>query len=158
MEVIHITNIENIESIKKYGLIQRKPQLHNFEGYFRNKYDHEKGVIYTFKSSFMDEKFIKDTCYFKVWGTSRNNLLDHYLEKGYKWDDLIEMGTKLFKNLKIKEITFKILKFKITEEDDDIEEFLHIQTYNMNNENTFYTDLDSNMNIIINYWKYLIIK
>lgn len=87
MNLMHVSERKNRNSILKYGLLPTKVKNWQHLDYFK-KHKKIKGekAIYTWLDSEYNEKFIKDLLYAKVWIHPRNTLFDYYSDT---FDDYI---------------------------------------------------------------------
>lgn len=132
IEVIHITQKRNIESIMEKGLITTPPLLHHHEDKARIDFDNynENGLIYTIQADTNRlDKYIRDTIYWDTWGKPRNKHLGIF-DTDKEWNEGLNIGTKIFKNLRIKPENYYILLLNIEEYIERVY-WKHSQTNNM---------------------------
>jgi len=79
-----------------------------------DNYDETKGIVFGFEENTIKrDKYIKDVIYFKQWGEPRNRVLETLAID--EWDEYQNIGTNLFKNIKLTDDHFTILLLDIPE-------------------------------------------
>lgn len=118
MNVLHVTNVKNVDSILKYGIQRRVPFLSQFreflEGDLGGLYNKKAGTIFTIPEDVhIRDKYLKDTVYWKIWGTPRNYHIDR---EGYTHERFYESSPSIFKNIKLAEEKFVIFEVALNGE------------------------------------------
>ena len=152
MDILHITQTKNINSIMKHGIKRCKPLLSKFndvmEEEYGTDYDKERGLVFCFpEGTARRDKYIKDFFYWKTWGDDRNRFIDKNEAKYY---DMLEDGPKTFSHLKFQSLHFSILLLDLPQ-NMVLDRIYHSQTTDMS---PLWSDMDTRYE---HYWKPLIL-
>ena len=140
MELIHITQTKNVESIMKNGILRCKPSLPQYadimEEEYGNDYDKDRGLIFCIPEEInRRDKYIKDFFYWKTWGDDRNIFIKNNIDK---YDDINEDGPKVFSHIKPKPLYFSIILLDIPDE-PILKKYHHVQTHTID---PLWSDMD----------------
>jgi len=118
VEVLHATPTRNVPNIEKYGIQCTRPLLPQFEeyaGYYIKDYDKSLGLIFTIvEGQNLQNKYLKDFSYWRMWGNPRNKILDKLGVEG--WEKVCNIGSSFFKNLVPVEEHFTILSVSVLDD------------------------------------------
>ena len=111
MDILHVTQTKNVDSIMKHGIQRCKPLLDQYddvmEKEYGSDYDKDRGLVFCIpEGTVRRDKYLKDFFYWKTWGDDRNRFMDKYWDK---IDDLREDGPKTFSRIKSQSLYFSIL-------------------------------------------------
>jgi len=146
MEVLHITPTRNIPSIEKYGIQCTKPLLPQFEkyaSYYIKDYDKSVGLIFTtVEGQNLQNKYLKDFSYWRMWGSPRNKILHKLgLEWNKEWEKVYNIGSSFFEYLIPVEEHFTILSVNVPD-DTKSTTCIHNQSVGKEGMNHLFGDMD----------------
>ena len=145
MKILHVSPIKNTDSILKNGLIGQQPLLDVFNEFVSNS---KLGIVFGINcGTYKQDKYLKDTSYWKIYGDPRNKYL-----KDMPYDECyiyLEKGPDNFNHIHFQLTDFSIFEANIT--DQEYYECIHQQYPEMSE---FWMDMDSNYE---HFWKPLIV-
>lgn len=142
MNILHITQTKNVESILKNGILRCKPLLSQYgdimEEEYESEYNKERGLVFCIPEEIdRRDKYIKDFFYWKTWGDDRNR----FICKNEDIFDKLEEGYKVFSHIKSEPIQFSIFLLDIPEE-TILTKYYHAQ-YNSMGDYSLWKDMDT---------------